>query len=178
MEVGYSKKKAAVDRGEAKFDAVQLENSASRRGLRWHGRGGPPQCVGKEQVESLAQGRSTATSAKSTSRPSCGGLGQPGVLRPHSQRETRIHLVQADGEPLRAKVALILSGSPARRKRSRKKNVSPGPTHGAGQAGDTLPLLCERIYRSPLYHHEWRVSTACHAAPAGTGHSLRFPPLA
>ena len=46
------------------------------------------------------------------------------------------------------------------------------------KAGDTLPLLCERIYRDPAYHLEVaRVNGLTLVRQLDPGMSLRFPPL-
>lgn len=89
-------------------------------------------------------------------------------------------LFKPNGEPLRAKVSLNLveyKSPPEIVKES--KQSSPDLTHLiVVRAGDTLPLLCERIYRDPSYYLEVaRINglTAFRSLEPGT--SLRFPPL-
>ena len=89
-------------------------------------------------------------------------------------------LFKPNGEPLRAKVSLNLveyQSPPEIVKES--KQSSPDLTHLiVVRAGDTLPLLCERIYRDPSYYLEvarFNGLTAFRQLRPGT--SLRFPPL-
>jgi LysM repeat protein len=89
-------------------------------------------------------------------------------------------LFKPSGEPLRAKVTLALvqylSPSEIAKKSDRK---SPDLTHLVTvRAGDTLPLLCERIYRDPSYYLEVaRINGLTAFRQLEPGTSLRFPPL-
>lgn len=90
-------------------------------------------------------------------------------------------LFQPNGEPLRAKVALTFVGfTSAEEEVKLKANRSPDLTHlVVVKAGDTLPLLCERIYRDPLYHLAVaRINGLTQVRQLEPGMRLRFPPLA
>jgi hypothetical protein len=89
-------------------------------------------------------------------------------------------LFKPNGEPLRAKVSLNLveyKSPPEIVKES--KQSSPDLTHLiVVRAGDTLPLLCERIYRDPSYYLEVaRINGLTAFRQLEPGTSLRFPPL-
>jgi len=89
-------------------------------------------------------------------------------------------LFKPNGEPLRAKVSLNLveyKSPPEIVKES--KQSSPDLTHLiVVRAGDTLPLLCERIYRDPSYYLEVaRINGLTAFRQLQPGTSLRFPPL-
>lgn len=90
-------------------------------------------------------------------------------------------LFKPNGEPLRAKISLTFVEyiSPQQIVKEEGDN-SPDLTHlVVVQAGDTLPLLCERIYRDSAYYMEVArfngLSSFRHLQP---GTNLRFPPLA
>lgn len=89
-------------------------------------------------------------------------------------------LFTPSGEPLRAKISLnfVEYTSAAEEVKAKQKN-SPDLTHlVVVKAGDTLPLLCERIYRDPLYHLEVaRINGLTLLRRLEPGMSLRFPPL-
>jgi nucleoid-associated protein YgaU len=90
-------------------------------------------------------------------------------------------LFKPSGEPLRAKVSLSFLGfTSAAEEVKLKQNRSPDLTHlVVVKAGDTLPLLCERIYRDPAYHLEVaRINGLTLLRQLEPGMSLRFPPLA
>jgi nucleoid-associated protein YgaU len=84
------------------------------------------------------------------------------------------------GEPLRAKVTLnfVRFTTPAEEIKDRAPS-SPDLTHlVVVKAGDTLPLLCERIYRDPAYHLEVaRINGLTLLRQLEPGARLRFPPL-
>ena len=90
-------------------------------------------------------------------------------------------LFTAVGEPLRAKVALSFVGytSPAQETKEMAAS-SPDLTHQVlVRAGDTLPLLCQRIYRNPAYHLAVaRINGLTLVRQLEPGTRLRFPPLA
>lgn len=90
-------------------------------------------------------------------------------------------LFAPNGEPLRAKISLsfVEYSSAAEEVKKSRKN-SPDLTHLVlVQAGDTLPLLCERIYRDPMYHLEVaRINGLTLLRRLEPGMRLRFPPLA
>jgi hypothetical protein len=90
-------------------------------------------------------------------------------------------LFQPNGEPLRAKVALtFVAFTSAEEGAKLMAKSSPDLTHlVVVKAGDTLPLLCERIYRDPLYHLEVaRINGLTQVRQLEPGMRLRFPPLA
>lgn len=89
-------------------------------------------------------------------------------------------LFMPNGDPLRAKVTLNLveyNSQPELIKESKKS--SPDLTHLiVVRAGDTLPLLCERIYRDSSYYLEVaRINGLTAFRQLQPGTSLRFPPL-
>ncbi|MBI1835301.1 MAG: peptidoglycan-binding protein [Burkholderiales bacterium] len=90
-------------------------------------------------------------------------------------------LFKPNGEPLRAKISLTFVEyiSPAEIVKEEGKK-SPDLTHLVQvRAGDTLPLLCDRIYRDSRYYMDVAringLSSFRHLTP---GMTLRFPPLA
>lgn len=90
-------------------------------------------------------------------------------------------LFKPNGEPLRAKISLnfVEYTSAAEIVKEENRN-SPDLTHlVVVKAGDTLPLLCDRIYRDSNYCVEVAringLSSFRHLEP---GTTLRFPPLA
>jgi hypothetical protein len=85
-----------------------------------------------------------------------------------------------NGEPLRAKVSMSLveyKSQPEIAKEADQK--SPDLTHLVTVvAGDTLPLLCARIYRDPAYYLEVaRINGLTAFRQLQPGMSLLFPPL-
>ncbi len=85
-----------------------------------------------------------------------------------------------NGEPLRAKIVLnFLEYTSAAEQIKLMKQSSPDLTHlVVVRAGDTLPLLCERIYRDPAYYREVaRINGLTQFRQLEPGSSLRFPPL-
>jgi len=90
-------------------------------------------------------------------------------------------LFAPNGEPLRAKISLsFVEYTSAAEAVKEKQPSSPDLTHlVVVKAGDTLPLLCERIYRDPLYHLAVaRINGLTMVRQLEPGMSLRFPPLA
>jgi hypothetical protein len=90
-------------------------------------------------------------------------------------------LFAANGEPLRAKVSLsFLEYTSAAEQVKQDGASSPDLTHLiVVKAGDTLPLLCERIYRDPAYHSAVaRINGLTLLRQLEPGMRLRFPPLA
>jgi nucleoid-associated protein YgaU len=89
-------------------------------------------------------------------------------------------LFAPNGEPLRAKVTLsFIEFTSAAEEVKESARKSPDLTHQIiVRAGDTLPLLCERIYRDPAYHLEVaRINGLTLVRQLEPGMSLRFPPL-
>jgi hypothetical protein len=89
-------------------------------------------------------------------------------------------LFMPNGDPLRAKVTLNLVEYISQQEIIKEsKQSSPDLTHLiVVRAGDTLPLLCERIYRNPHYYLEVaRINGLTAFRQLVPGTSLRFPPL-
>ncbi|MET0266850.1 MAG: peptidoglycan-binding protein [Duganella sp.] len=89
-------------------------------------------------------------------------------------------LFKPTGEPLRAKIKLtVISDMTVKEGLLRANLSSPDLTHLVEvRAGDTLPLLCQRIYRDPAYYLAVAEFNGLvdfrNLAP---GAQLRFPPL-
>lgn len=89
-------------------------------------------------------------------------------------------LFKPSGEPLRAKVELKFTGFVSKEEESLKAGrSSPDLTHVVEvKAGDTLPLLCNRIYKDPSYYLEVaEVNGINHFRDIKPGQKLYFPPL-
>jgi hypothetical protein len=167
---------------EAKFDAIEPEKLAFKA-LVLDGTGAVPgaRVPVKEQVEAL----------RNTVYTYVGNHHEPpvvqvvwGTLLFYGRAESLkfdYTLFAPSGEPLRAKITLnFVEYTSAAQSVKEMGKGSPDLTHLVlVKAGDTLPLLCERIYREPLYHLAVAringLSTVRELAP---GMRLRFPPLA
>jgi LysM repeat protein len=89
-------------------------------------------------------------------------------------------LFKPNGEPLRAMVKLAFSGFVSKEEESLKaKRSSPDLTHVVEvKAGDTLPLLCNRIYKDCSYYLAVaEVNGIDHFRNIKPGQKLYFPPL-
>lgn len=89
-------------------------------------------------------------------------------------------LFKPSGEPLRAKVKLAFTGFMSKEEEALKANrSSPDLTHLVEvKAGDTLPLLCHRIYKDSSYYLEVaRVNNLTNFRDIKPGVKLHFPPL-
>lgn len=89
-------------------------------------------------------------------------------------------LFKPSGEPLRAKVRLKVMSTMGLEEMIRRANASsPDLTHLIDVcAGDTLPLLCQRVYGDPAYYLEIaRVNGLVDFRHLKPGMQLRFPPL-
>jgi LysM repeat protein len=89
-------------------------------------------------------------------------------------------LFKPNGEPLRAMVKLAFSGFVSKEEESLKaKRSSPDLTHVVEvKSGDTLPLLCNRIYKDCSYYLAVaEVNGIDHFRDIKTGQKLYFPPL-
>jgi hypothetical protein len=89
-------------------------------------------------------------------------------------------LFKPSGEPLRAKVGLAFSGFMSKDEESLKANrSSPDLTHIVEVgAGDTLPLLCYKIYKNSSYYTAIaRVNNLVSFRGLKLGTRLQFPPL-
>ena len=89
-------------------------------------------------------------------------------------------MFKPSGEPLRAKVQLAFIGFMSKEEEALRANrSSPDMSHTIEvQAGDTLPLLCYRIYRDSSYYLEVaRVNNLTDIRDIAPGSKLHFPPL-
>ena len=89
-------------------------------------------------------------------------------------------LFKPNGEPLRAKVKLAFSGFMSKEEEALRANrSSPDLSHLVEfKAGDTLPLLCYRIYNDSSYYVEVaRVNNITNFRDIKPGSRLHFPPL-
>ncbi len=93
---------------------------------------------------------------------------------------THYTLFKPSGAPLRAKVDLSFVGSMSKRETELVSNLSsPDLTHLVEvRDGDTLPLLCNRIYGDPGYYLEVaRFNQLTDFRDLKAGRKLHFPPL-
>jgi hypothetical protein len=93
---------------------------------------------------------------------------------------TQYTLFKPSGEPLRAKLDLSFIGSMSQQEGKLVANrSSPDLTHSVVvRQGDTLPLLCQRIYGDPGYYLDvaaFNGLSSFRDLPAGS--QLHFPPL-
>lgn len=89
-------------------------------------------------------------------------------------------LFKPSGEPLRAKIKLAFSGFMSKEEEAlRAKRSSPDLSHVIEvRAGDTLPLLCYRVYKDSSYYLEVaRVNDITNFRALTPGSKLHFPPL-
>jgi len=89
-------------------------------------------------------------------------------------------LFKPSGEALRAKTKLSLSGYMSKEEQAlRKNNSSPDLTHTiVVKAGDTLPLLCYKVYKDASYYPEVaRINGLNNLQVLQPGKRLKFPPL-
>ena len=89
-------------------------------------------------------------------------------------------MFKPSGEPLRAKLKLVFSGFVSKEEESLRANrSSPDLDHIVEvKAGDTLPLLCYRIYQDSSYYTEVaKVNNLLNFRSLNPGDRLHFPPL-
>ena len=89
-------------------------------------------------------------------------------------------LFKPSGEPLRAKLGLTFVGSMSSKEESlQSKRSSPDLTHVVEfKAGDSLPLLCQRIYDDSSYYTAVaRYNGITNFRAIAPGRKLLFPPL-
>lgn len=89
-------------------------------------------------------------------------------------------LFKPTGEPLRAKIALSFTGFMSKEEQALKANKSsPDLTHIIQvKSGDTLPLLCYKIYKDSSYYLEVaRINNMTSFRDIKPGTALSFPPL-
>lgn len=90
-------------------------------------------------------------------------------------------LFKPSGDPLRAKLQMTFVGWMSEQEAMLKANPSsPDLTHLVEvRAGDTLPLLCYRIYKDSSYYTDVaRINGITNFRDLKPGAMLRFPPLA
>ena len=100
-----------------------------------------------------------------------------GVLETMSLEYT---MFKPSGEPLRAKIKLAFSGFISKEEESlRAKRSSPDLDHIVEvKSGDTLPLLCYRIYQDSSYYAEVaKVNHLVNFRSLNPGDRIHFPPL-
>jgi len=93
---------------------------------------------------------------------------------------TNFTLFKPSGEPLRAKIALKFTNYISVKEEAAKtKRSSPDLTHLVEvKAGDSLPLLCDRIYQNSSYYLEVaKVNGITNFRNIKPGSRLNFPPL-
>ena len=93
---------------------------------------------------------------------------------------TQYTLFKPSGEPLRAKVDLSFVGAMSKKEGELVSNrSSPDLSHRVlVREGDTLPLLCDRIYGDPGYYIDVaRFNSLTDFRRLEPGRELRFPPL-
>ncbi|PRC93446.1 hypothetical protein S2091_1833 [Solimicrobium silvestre] len=183
FSIKYAKTQALGQAGnEAKFNASQPEK-LSLKELVLDGTGVVPGTTKtvKQQVESLRSAVYTYVGTKHEApivQVVWGSLIFYGRVEGLKFDYT---LFKPNGEPLRAKISLnFIEYTSTAEIVKEEANGSPDLTHLViVQAGDTLPLLCDRIYRDSGYYMEVArvngLSSFRHLQP---GMSLRFPPLA
>lgn len=106
-----------------------------------------------------------------------GTLNYTGRLRALDVKYT---LFNSEGEPVRALIKLdILEYIAPKTQEKQKNKSSPDLTHLVTvKAGDTLPLLCQKIYKSDMYCAEVaRVNNLTGFRDIEPGTQLFFPPL-
>ncbi len=89
-------------------------------------------------------------------------------------------LFKPSGEPLRAKIKLSFSGFMSKEEEALRANrSSPDLSHLIEvKAGDTLPLLCYRVYKDSSYYMEVaKVNNLTNFRDIAPGSKLHFPPL-
>lgn len=89
-------------------------------------------------------------------------------------------LFKPSGEPLRAKLKLAFAGAMSKEEEGLKANrSSPDLTHLIEvKSGDTLPLLCQRIYKNTAYYVDVaRANNLVNFRKIKPGTKLHFPPL-
>lgn len=92
----------------------------------------------------------------------------------------KFSLFRPTGEPLRARVNLTFTSYLSAAEEARKANkTSPDLTHRVVvKAGDSLPLLCHRIYRNSSYYLQVaRINGLTNFRRLEPGTTLSFPPL-
>lgn len=186
LSIEYSKSKTLGQHGgESKFSAYRPETV--KFDLILDGTGVVPTSSGSgqtsavktqiKQLESVVYGYDGEEHEPNPVRLLWGSLILFGRLTAMSLDYT---LFKPNGEPLRAKVNLSFRGFMSATEESLRANrSSPDLTHRVEvKAGDTLPLLCHRIYQDSSYYPEVaRVNNLSNFRHLEPGTRLYFPPL-
>lgn len=105
----------------------------------------------------------------------------PNVVRGRTTKlDIEYNLFKPSGEPLRAEVSLEIERSLSRTEEQKTKNMnSPDLTHIVSvKGGDTLPLLCHRVYGDASYYIDIvRHNKLRNFRNLVPGMELEFPPL-
>lgn len=94
--------------------------------------------------------------------------------------DVKYTLFSKEGTPVRAEVTLDFGGFETEKENVAKKNSSsPDLTHYVEvNVGDTLPLMCERVYKNPLlYMQVAKVNGLTNFRNLKPGSRLYFPPI-
>ncbi len=181
LKIGYDKKKTQGQTGsELKFSAVEPEKVSFDIVIDGTGAVNLSAPDVKTQVESLKGVVYTYDGTQHEPnhvRLLWGSLIFFGRLESLSLDYT---LFKPSGEPLRAKVKLAFAGAMSKEEESLKANrSSPDLSHVVEvKSGDTLPLLCYRIYKNSGYYAEVaRANNLVHFRQIKPGTKLHFPPL-
>jgi hypothetical protein len=180
LTIEYSEAKAIGQHGgEAKFSAYLPETVSFDLVLDGTGVAGPSPDV-KAQVkklEAVVYGYDGEQHEPNPVRLLWGSLILFGRLTAMSLDYT---LFKPSGEPLRAQVKLSFRGFMSAQEGSLRANrSSPDLTHHVEvKAGDTLPLLCYRIYQDASYYPEVaKINNLGNFRYLEPGTRLYFPPL-
>ena len=181
LQIGYDKKKTQGQTGnELKFSAVEPEKVSLDIVIDGTGVVNVTSPDVKTQVQSLKDVVYTYDGTKHEPnhvRLLWGSLIFFGRLETMSLDYT---LFKPSGEPLRAKIKLAFAGAMSKEEASLKANrSSPDLTHVIEvKAGDTLPLLCYRIYKNSAYYTDVaRANGLVSFRNIKPGTKLNFPPL-
>jgi len=180
LSIEYSKAKALGQHGgEAKFSAYRPEAVSFDLVLDGTGVAGPAPDVKTQvkQLEAVVYGYDGEQHEPNPVRLLWGSLILFGRLTSMSLEYT---LFKPSGAPLRAKVKLAFRGFMSAEEESLRANrSSPDLTHRVEvKAGDTLPLLCYRIYQDASYYPEVaRINKLSNFRFLEPGTRLYFPPL-
>ncbi|WP_417910175.1 CIS tube protein [Candidatus Electronema sp. PJ] len=180
--IRYSKSDAIARIGnDEKFNGINAEKLSFN--IRFDGTGVISNSTGKTVKEEVSKFKNIVYIYKGDehqTRPVCicwGSFLFYGRLESLSLQYT---LFKPSGEPLRASTSLSFKGYMSKEEEALRANKSsPDLTHLVEvQAGDTLPLLCHRIYRNPAYYPEVaRINGLNSPQALHPGLKLKFPPL-
>ncbi len=186
LSINYNKKKTLGQSGnESKFNAVEPEkvsfdmviDGTGVVNLPIPGIGSPDVKTQVQQLQDIVYTYDGSKHEPNHVRLLWGSLIFFGRMESMSLDYT---LFKPSGEPLRAKVKLSFVGAMSKEEESLKANrSSPDLTHVVEvKAGDTLPLLCYRIYNDSAYYLDVaRINHLVNFRNLKPGTKLHFPPL-